>query len=933
MTAAQAQRESLSLDGEWRFVRDRHRLHDASHLPAGEPIHVPGCWEAQVDDPFGIVHAWLWREFELPSSWPSDHDLNLTFGAVMYRSEVWLDDDQLASHEGGYTPFSVRLSESFRRGRHRLAVQVTNPMNAITEYPALSSERLASADAAVADLPISEIPHGKQTWYASQSGIWRGVRVESRPPHRIERLRATANWAARTVELAATTHEGDGAALAVAIHGPDETVVARGGLDVAAGRAAGLVDVPDRLAWEPNAPHLYRVVAQLLIDQTVVDQQELRIGFREIKTSDGRILLNGRPILLRGALDQDLYPGTLATPPSRGVIEEQMRLARAVGLNLLRCHVKVPDPSYLDVADETGMLLWCELPNWMRLTPASAARGKRLLEEMVDLLEAHPSVVIWTIINEDWGTDLRNSAVDRAWLKKAVERLRELDPTRLVVDNSACPAPDGPNFHLDTDLADFHRYAAMPDAAQRWREQMAELTERPAWLWSPHGDARRTGSEPVVLSEFGTWALPDPGILRNAWWAKTGDGPGRPDGIEQRFVEQRLDRVWPDVVALAAGTQRLHFDALRYLVAEIRRHPAMAGFVFTELTDANWEANGLLDLDRRPKLAHRRRSEILGPATLIADLPRRDLWSGERLPLTVTLSADTPGDGGSLHARIGSEHEVLSVGAWAEAGPTRVAELELAFPRVESTTDFELELQLIDDRGSQVATAGLTCAVLPDRLRRTAERLRVAVSEPLGESPISKRVGDIGHELTAPEDADVLVASRLDDVAVRAAEAAVPVLVLARSSDAIPAGILPRPMCVTPRWPSADSPTQPTWSGDWISAWSWILPGLSAGLPHRAPLDFAYAQVLADHVLTGYEPMQDADDVFAGMFVGWVHAPAALIWRQSWSGSAIPIITTTLHLAPESGPVATVLLEALLQLAASRIHQPSPPVRVESRAQ
>jgi hypothetical protein len=907
-------RQVVTLDGEWRFVRDPGRERSAEDLPDGEPIAVPGCWEAQVSDPFGIVHAWYWRDIELPATWGAEGDIVLRFGAVMYRCEAWLNGDRIAAHEGGYTPFEIRLPDLRRDAPNRIALLVTNPMNAIDAYPALSEERLARAEARVPEVPIREIPHGKQTWYASQSGPWRSVTLEWRPGRRLERVRAAADWASGQVEIRAWTTGGNDGQVELTVLDPSGSDVAR--TSVAAGPlAAAELHVPGHLPWDVDTPALYRLVARLLVDGVVVDEVETRFGFREIRTEDGRIVLNGRPILLRGALDQDLYADTISTPPGRELLDRQLRLAREMGLNLLRCHIKVPDPAYLDAADEAGMLLWCELPNWLILTPRSAARAEELLSEMVELIGDHPSVVIWTIVNEDWGTDLRHSARDRRWLRRMVDRLRTMDPARLVVDNSACPAPGGPNFHLDTDLADFHRYAAMPDAAPRWRGQMAELAERPEWLWSPHGDAVRRGHEPVVVSEFGSWALPHPDRLRDAWWTETGDGIARPAGMAQRFQDQRLDRIWPDLAALTAATRRLQVEALRYQVGEMRRHRGIAGLVVTEFTDANWEANGLLDLERGPKPFHDRLTQFFGPAMLIVDLPRHDLWSGEQVAARIALSSDAPGAAGILRWRLGEWSGSIEVGPWAAATVTELATIRVEVPTVRETLDADFEVELSGLDGSTIATSVLSCAIVPDVARR-AEPRRLSVHDPLGLWDIADCLAADGHEVDGRAGTDLIVATCLDADTLDAAGRGAHLLVLARSLDALAPGLpLDRPARLQPRWPDPSRPgADLTWTGDWIGTFSWISPEVAPSLlPLRAPLDFTYAEVLPDHVLTGYDPAEHVDEITAGMFAGWVHAPAALTWSFPHGRGRITL--TTFHIAPERGPVATVLRSALVASA------------------
>ena len=111
-------------------------------------------------------------------------------------------------------------------------------------------------------------------------------------------------------------------------------------------------------------------------------------------------------VYLRAALDQDYYPDLIYTPPSAEYVEAQLRQAKAMGLNCLRLHIKIGDPRYYAAADRLGLLIWTELPNWQRLTPAAAERARATLEGMLARDWNHPSIIFWTIINECWGLDL-----------------------------------------------------------------------------------------------------------------------------------------------------------------------------------------------------------------------------------------------------------------------------------------------------------------------------------------------------------------------------------------------------------------------------------------------------------------------------------------------------------------------------------------------
>jgi beta-galactosidase/beta-glucuronidase len=161
--------------------------------------------------------------------------------------------------------------------------------------------------------------------------------------------------------------------------------------------------------WSPDEPRLYTIKTILLADGREVDRRDETFGFRSFEAKDGYLHLNGAPLYLRGALDQDYYPDGFGAPPSVEMLEDQFRKAKAMGLNCLRCHIKVPDPRYYEVADRLGMLIWTEIPNIETFSPASAARLRTTMEGILERDRNHPSIVIWTLINEDWGTRLREA--------------------------------------------------------------------------------------------------------------------------------------------------------------------------------------------------------------------------------------------------------------------------------------------------------------------------------------------------------------------------------------------------------------------------------------------------------------------------------------------------------------------------------------------
>ena len=916
----------ISLDGTWEFIPDPTSVYRIENLPNGQPINVPASWESQLANRYGIVRGWYRRKLAIPASW-AGQAIVVRFGAVMYRADVWLDGAAVGSHEGGFTPFEVDLTAQAMPGHvHDLVVLVVNPLNALTEYPPLPMDEVLYAKDRMGRLPLSEVPHGKQTWYTSLSGIWQSVSVEALPGMAITSLAIRADDPDGRVEVAWRLRNPSGP-VKVELRITDETdrEVARARQQMDAGLSEGrlIVTVPNARPWAPESPTLYCLQLTATGNNGAAYQRRARFGFRRVEARDGSILLNGRPLFLRGALDQDLYPEGLSFSGDRKALYmEQFRRAREMGLNLVRCHIKVPDPAYLDAADEVGVLLWCELPNWTQFTSHAATVGRETLASMVETMGHHPSIIIWTIINEDWGTRLRDEGRDRRWLLATYEWLKQRDPTRLVVDNSACDSPTGrPNFHVSTDIADFHAYFSMPDKAIRWRNLVIDFANRPPWLWSPHGDSRQRGDEPLVMSEFGNWGLPDITEDDDPWWFATGRQLYQPRGALARFSHFGLTRIWPNWTEMARATQERQFEALQYEIGELRRHDAIKGYVITELTDAYWEANGLLDLDRRPKSFHPRLPEINGADTIIVDLERRDVWGGDILEAEVLASsfgenAEPPVTlSWALHLG-GSEGPTgkESIAGWPANGPASLGRLHITLPAVSATTRASLEVKALDAQGETRASSSWSLAIVPAARRQTARARRIAVDDPLGIWGLEERVTGLGHRVVPLEDAEVLITTELRMAGRQYADSGGAVLVLVRSRSALPAEIeLEREVVIHPRWlAEADGATDPRnpWRGDWISAFSWILPGRYEDLPETNPLDFAYQQVIPDHVLRGYHPQRHAEEVAAGMFVGWVHAPAALLWSFRQGTGRITI--TTFKLSPECSPVATVMLEELI---------------------
>jgi hypothetical protein len=671
LVAGSAAAEERRLDA-WQFLTDPSSGLTITTLPStGWRSAVANrSWNAQFEDLrdyFGV--AWYKTTIEIPPIARKGHIL-VRFGAVDYFAEAFVNGTRVGSHEGAYTPWTIDIGALTRDGANDIVVRVVDP----PPTPPGGTPRFP-------EMPYEELPRGKQNWYIQNGGLWQPVVLDIRPEIFIGSVRVTAKisggfeaaidvagepFSRRPVTAKAVVRDPDGRLVATL---PDTRVAAAGLVTV-----NGTVSAP-RL-WSPADPAVYSLEVSLTGGS--IDRVTTRFGFREFTARDGQFFLNGQPFYMRGALDQDFYADSIYSTPDKSFVVDMMRKGRALGLNVLRCHIKVCDPTYLDAADEVGMLVWYEVPSWDRWTAGSVTRGKKTFEDMVARDWNHPSIVIQSLINEAWGIDMTKAderAGLRQWFDDAKAHVATLG--RLIVDNSACCE----NFHLKSDIDDFHQYFSIPDNADRWDKWVADFASRPAWSFSSHGDGTRTGKEPLVVSEFGNWGLPELPQTLPWWFPRDFDGRAitRPAGLFDRFKTLGLSRLFADYPALAKDAQWRQFQSLKHEIESIRAHEPVRGYVITEFTDINWEANGLMDMWRRPKVYAQDLANIQQDDVLLPTAAKRIVTVGEPIHISVKLSrySDIDPGGGKLEFEGGGVTGSAPTPTVARGAVGHVADVEI----------------------------------------------------------------------------------------------------------------------------------------------------------------------------------------------------------------------------------------------------------------
>jgi hypothetical protein len=536
--------EWVNLNGRWRFAfdsADRGVAADwpARGLPGERQILVPFSWGSVLSGvPDSADIGWYARSIEVPAAW-SGRRVFVVFGASDWKTTAWLDGVKLGEHQGGYTPFSFEITPQVRQGAQRLVVRVDDTNHAFKL-------------------------EGKQG-YGKARGMWQTVYLEARGFAPIEAVHFTPKATLDGVAMDVRLHDPAPRDMVLTVEFTNRPTPLVMTFPIRKGERAGryAISLPNARRWSLDDPFLHEVTVRVAGDGVVEDRVKTYFGMRTIGvtrlpgTDIPYVALNGEPIYLQLALDQAYHPQGFYTFPTDSALKNEILLARQIGLNGLREHIKIESPRKLYWADKLGVLIMADVPNWWGAPDSAAfAEHEYALRAMIDRDYNHPAVFSYVMFNETWGLHTkvgeRNPYLPETQHKVAsVYRLaKSLDPTRLIEDNSICCGMG----HTETDLNSWHDY--LP--GWKWQSQVQRLSDSTFTGSSFHfmpGYTQR--GQPMLNSEFG-----------NVWGynGSTGD----------------VDWSWD----------------YRRAIDAFRRHPKVSGWLYTEHHDVINEWNGYWRFDR-----------------------------------------------------------------------------------------------------------------------------------------------------------------------------------------------------------------------------------------------------------------------------------------------------------------------------------------------
>lgn len=540
-------RPQLVRDNNWKNLNG---LWDYA-ITKKENTNLPKQWDGKILVPFAIESSlsgvgktvgeenllWYRTQIEIPSK--LKNTILLHFGAVDWRTDVYVNGSLVGSHEGGFDPFTFNITPLLKKGsKQEIAIRVWDPSDKGYQ------------------------PRGKQVvnpkgiWYTPVTGIWQTVWLESVAPTYIASTKQTPNIDTKSLSITAQVNgaKADDKLKITAFDG--EAKVAE---TEAVPNQETTLTWQDQKLWSPNNPFLYNLTIEVVRGGKVIDKVKSYFAMRKSsmgKDKDGimRMLLNNEFVFQYGPLDQGWWPDGLYTAPTDEALKFDITKTKEMGFNMIRKHIKVEPARWYYECDKQGVLVWQDMPSgdlgnkWeMRVgdyggtdkdrTPASEASYRKEWNSIMDALHNFPSIVVWVPFNEAWGQFKTKEITE--WTKKK-------DPSRLV--NSA----SGGNFEITGDIVDLHNY---PDPKM------------------PRPDIFGK-TQALVLGEFGGLGLP---VIDHTWQNNNNWGYQTFKNADELFAKYSS-----------------FMDRLEHLITK-----GLSAAVYTQTTDVEIETNGLMTYDRK----------------------------------------------------------------------------------------------------------------------------------------------------------------------------------------------------------------------------------------------------------------------------------------------------------------------------------------------
>ena len=502
-------RERKSLNGLWQFALDhagegRSGQWFAGPLPGAREMAVPASFndiagDAAVRDYFGDV--WYQTTVWVPRGWQGRR-IVLHFESATHRATVWVNDAEVVSHEGGYTPFEAEITEHVTPGEQvRITAVVNNTLSFQSIPPGV----------------IEDTPAGKRQRYwhdfFNYAGIHRTVWLYSTDPAHVTDVTVMTDLDGHTgvVDYAIEAEGGDDLQTRVILWDADRAEVATNT------GPTGTLHVAGVHRWAPGDGYLYELEAQLVQGDTVVDSYPQTVGVRTVKVDGIKFLINGEPFSFKGFGKHEDVP-VIGKGHNDAYLLHDFELLKWIGANSFRTSHYPYSEDVLDYADRQGIVLIDETAavglnmglgggifgsqGYQTFSPETANDitqkvHAQAIRELIARDKNHPSVVLWSIANEP------ESETPEAedYFRPLFDVAREADPTRPVGFVNVMLAPHGKcRVSKFGDVLMLNRYYG-------WYVNTGDL-EAAELAWEKELTAWAGEGKPIIITEYGADTYP-----------------------------------------------------------------------------------------------------------------------------------------------------------------------------------------------------------------------------------------------------------------------------------------------------------------------------------------------------------------------------------------------------------------------------------------
>jgi beta-glucuronidase len=481
-------RKTTSLNGQWQVIVDpyesgfynyRYQPSDNGYFKNAKPknkselieydfdksgtLKVPGDWNTQSDQLF-FYEGTVWYKKSFDYQRKPDTRVFVYFGGANYFADVYLNGEKIGQHEGGFTPFNFEITNRVKDTGNFLVVKVDNKRR------------------------LDAVPTLMTDWW-NYGGLTRDVKIIETPQTFVNDYLVQLQQGSRNRVMGWVKLSGDKLSQRITVRIPEAGVNKT--FTTSAGGVATIDFTADLKLWSPDSPKLYDVFIE-----TETDQVREQIGFRSIETHGTDILLNGRPIFLRGVCIHEEAPLRGGRAYSREDAVTLLSWAKELGANFVRLAHYPHNEFMVREADRLGILVWSEIPVYWTIqweNPETLKNAKNQLREMITRDKNRAAVVIWSVANETPLSDARLT-----FLKNLITHARSLDGTRLLSAAMERHYLNPTTQMIDDPLGEYLDVLGCNEYVG-WYDGLPEKADGLEW--------KSKYQKPLVMSEFGGDAL------------------------------------------------------------------------------------------------------------------------------------------------------------------------------------------------------------------------------------------------------------------------------------------------------------------------------------------------------------------------------------------------------------------------------------------